>query len=92
MAQVEQVVLRRDPNDPPYATLRAHMIAARTAAGLTQEALAKQIGKPQSFIAKLERGERSIDVIEFVAIARVIGLDIKEVLTAVAADLKGASG
>jgi transcriptional regulator with XRE-family HTH domain len=37
--------------------------------------LAKKLGRPQSFIAKYEGGERRIDVIEFVAIARALGAD-----------------
>ncbi|MEO5567493.1 MAG: XRE family transcriptional regulator, partial [Gemmatimonadaceae bacterium] len=32
-------------------------------------------GRPQSFVAKYEGGERRIDVIEFIAIARALGAD-----------------
>jgi hypothetical protein len=35
----------------------------------------KSSGRPQSFIAKYEGGERRIDVIEFIAIARALGAD-----------------
>ena len=42
------------------------MIAARKAAGLTQHALARRLGRPQSFVAKYEGGERRLDVVEFV--------------------------
>jgi transcriptional regulator with XRE-family HTH domain len=85
MAQVQQVLLRRDPSGRPYVVLREHLIAARKAAGLSQQALAKLIGRPQSFVAKLERGERSIDVVELVAIGELIGLDLPETLAAIAA-------
>ncbi|WP_439364435.1 helix-turn-helix domain-containing protein [Bradyrhizobium sp. DASA03005] len=37
--------------------------------------MAKKLGRPQSFIAKYEGGERRIDVVEFVAIARALGVD-----------------
>ena len=46
---------------------------ARNKAGLTQQALAKRLAKPQSFIAKYEKGERRLDVVEFVTVARAIG-------------------
>jgi len=51
------------------------MISARNEAGLTQATLAKRLDRPQSFIAKYENGERRVDVLEFVAIARAIGVD-----------------
>ncbi|MGE4256636.1 MAG: helix-turn-helix domain-containing protein [Xanthobacteraceae bacterium] len=48
---------------------------ARRDAGLTQHDVAKRLKKPQSFVAKYEGGERRIDVVEFLAIARAIGAD-----------------
>jgi transcriptional regulator with XRE-family HTH domain len=51
------------------------MADARSQAGLTQQKLADRLRKPQSFVAKYEGGERRIDVIEFVTIARAIGTD-----------------
>ena len=50
------------------------MAGARKAAGLTH-ALADRLKKLQSFVAKYEGGERRLDVVEFVAIARAIGAD-----------------
>ena len=38
----------------------------RLRAGLTQEDLAERLGKPQSFVAKVETQERRLDLIEFV--------------------------
>jgi transcriptional regulator with XRE-family HTH domain len=51
------------------------LTAAREKAGLTQQQLADRLGKPQSFVAKYEGGERRIDVIEFLAIARALEFD-----------------
>jgi ribosome-binding protein aMBF1 (putative translation factor) len=48
---------------------------ARRDAGLTQTALAKKLRRPQSYVSKYERGDRRLDVIEFLEIARVIGFD-----------------
>ena len=57
------------------ATFCALMIAARKQAGLSQDALARRLKRPQSFVAKYEGGERRLDVIEFIAIIRAIGGD-----------------
>jgi len=51
------------------------MIDTRKRAGLTQHQLAKKIGRPQSFVAKYEGGERRIDVVEFLKIVRAMGAD-----------------
>lgn len=37
---------------------------ARQEAGLIQTEVAKKLGKPQSFVSKVERGERRLDVAE----------------------------
>jgi transcriptional regulator with XRE-family HTH domain len=58
-----------------YARLIDLLVAARKAAEVRQQALAKKLGKPQSFVAKYENGERRLDVIEFVAIAHALGAD-----------------
>lgn len=59
---------------PAYHALLEVLILARREGGLTQEALAKRLGKPQSFVAKVERGERRLDVIEFCAVARAMDM------------------
>lgn len=51
------------------------LVAVRQKSGVRQQALAKKLGRPQSFIAKYEGGERRIDVIEFISIARALGAD-----------------
>lgn len=63
-----------------YEIFRRCMIAARKEAKLTQATLAKSLRKPQSFVAKYENGERRLDVIEFLLVARVIGVDPCDIL------------
>jgi transcriptional regulator with XRE-family HTH domain len=58
-----------------YARLIDTLVAVRHSVGMRQQALAKKLGKPQSFIAKYEGRERRIDVVEFIAIARALGAD-----------------
>jgi transcriptional regulator with XRE-family HTH domain len=54
----------------------------RDRAGLTQQQLAKRLGRPQSFVAKYEGGERRLDIVEFLAISRTIGADPIQLLRA----------
>ena len=53
---------------------------ARKEKGITQAQLAEALGKPQSFIAKVESGERRLDVVEFVHLARLVEVDMSSVL------------
>lgn len=55
--------------------LRELLIEARDKANLTQDKLARRLGKPQSFVAKYEGGERRLDVVEFIVIARAMDAD-----------------
>ncbi len=48
---------------------------ARRASGLTQAQLAELVGKDQTYISILERGQRRVDVLEFVALARAMKAD-----------------
>ena len=63
-----------------YQRVIAALKQARKARGITQMQLAEALGRPQSFIAKSESGERRLDVVEFVHLARLVGLDVEDVL------------
>jgi transcriptional regulator with XRE-family HTH domain len=58
-----------------HVRLISLLTTAREKAGLTQQQLAERLGRPQSFVAKYEGGERRIDVIEFLAIAHALEFD-----------------
>jgi transcriptional regulator with XRE-family HTH domain len=58
-----------------HRALCALLRSARRKAGLNQTELALRLGKPQSYVAKYEGGERRLDVVEFLAVARAIGAD-----------------
>ena len=59
------------------------MIAVRKKTpGLTQQKLAEELGKHQSFVAKYERGDRRVDVTEFITICRALGTDPIRILKA----------
>lgn len=49
------------------------LISARKSAGLRQEDVAERLGKPQSFVSRVESGQRRLDILEFYALARALG-------------------
>jgi hypothetical protein len=54
--------------------------AKRGAAGLTQRQLAAKLKRSNSFVWKLEAGERQINVLEFMEIARTLGVKASRLL------------
>jgi ribosome-binding protein aMBF1 (putative translation factor) len=61
------------------------LVDARKSAGLGQDDLADRLKCHQSLVARLESGERRIDVVELVVLARAIGFDPVEILAIVEA-------
>ena len=57
--------IRKSTYSGEYACLRKRLAAIRTNAGLTQRHLAKLLNVPHSWVAKVESGERRIDLVEF---------------------------
>lgn len=64
----------------PADRLRRRLLEARRARGLRQSDLADRLGRPQSFVSNYERGERRLEVSEFIVIARVLGVDAAAVV------------
>lgn len=51
------------------------LIEARERAGMTQTDLANRLGEYQSFVARLESGQRRVDVVELIEVASILGFD-----------------
>lgn len=75
--------MTKEESDPRYIRLRRLLVERRVAAGLSQTQLASMLGKPQSYVSKVESGKRGIDVIEFVEYVGAIGVDPMRVLRVV---------
>ena len=58
-----------------YELLRTELKKARLNTGLFQKDLAKKLRKPQSYVSKVESGERNLDTIEFVNYCIALNLD-----------------
>ena len=54
------------------------LVDARTEAEMTQVELAKRIGWQQSDVSKVERGERRLDLVEFLVFAKALKIDAPE--------------
>lgn len=67
-----------------YAAFTDLLREERRKASLTQAKLAKKLRRPQSYVSKYERGDRRLDVIEFLEIARAVGFDPGEILNKLA--------
>ena len=56
------------------------LVEARKAAGVSQQELADELSRPQSFVSKVERCDRRLDIVEFAHICRLIGTDATSML------------
>lgn len=74
-------------HSPAYRALVDALVAERKAAGLTQQALADKLRRPQSFVAKTENRERRLDVVEFLEFTTALGCDPCNILHAIQAQL-----
>jgi cyanate lyase len=75
--------LSKSIHSPEQTKLRELLVAARKKAGLTQQEVADTLGRPQSFVAKYEGGERRLDVVEFLHVAEALGSDPARMVRAI---------
>jgi transcriptional regulator with XRE-family HTH domain len=57
------------------------IVRRRKASGMTQAELANRLGEYQSFVAKLESGQRRIDVVEFIKLGEILGFDAAKAIS-----------
>ena len=61
-----------------YKAIIQKLIDVRLRSGITQVQVAARLKKPQSYISKIERGERRMDVVELKHFLKVYKLSLKE--------------
>ena len=54
--------------------------AARLKAGMTQTPVGERLGQTQSFVAKIERGDRQLTALELRDICAILGVPVSAVL------------
>ena len=60
----------------------------RLKAGMTQAELSERLGRPQSFVSKVERGERRIDLVELRELCEQVGSNVSTVVSRGEHDLR----
>ena len=65
------VVMSKSVYSDDYKKLIERLKQARLDAGHSQQEDAGKLGKPQSYVSKVESGERRVDIIEVKALAKV---------------------
>lgn len=63
-----------------YQLLLQLLVTAMKKSGITQQQLAKKLGKNQSYISKYENAERRLDIIEVIAISKAINFNPVELM------------
>lgn len=61
-----------------YAVVLRLLRAARERSGITQVQLAKKLKLTQSFVSKIERGDRRLDIVQLRTICQTMGLSLSE--------------
>ncbi len=60
---------------PAYLKMREMLKAEREKAKLSPALVADKLGVNQTYVSKYEKGERRLDLIEFLEIAEAVGFD-----------------
>lgn len=67
-------------SSPDYRAAIEAIRTARVEKGISQRELARRLGKPPSFVNKIELLERRIDIVEFILVARALEIDAQMLL------------
>jgi transcriptional regulator with XRE-family HTH domain len=78
---------RKSAFDPRYIEIIDRLIARRHELDMTQTDLALAYGEDQSFISRVERRQRRVDVYEFVRLCRALKLNPGTVLEGIDPDV-----
>lgn len=70
-----------------YAVFANRLRASRLAAGLKQTELAARLGKPHSYISRIENRQIRVDIIELREICRALGISFREFINALEDEL-----
>ena len=73
--------MTRSLRTPGHQALMQVLVETRKTKGITQQELADRMDRPQSYIAKVETGERRLDVIEFIEWAESLDCQSTDILS-----------
>ncbi len=61
----------------PYAEVARAIVGLRVRLGLSQTAFAEKVGRPQSYVARLESGKSNVEVGTLLAFAKVFNMRLE---------------
>ena len=70
--------MNKKANKKEYLALTKTLYSLRLGAGLKQTDLADILDVPQSFVSKIETGERRLDLIELKVVVEAMGASLSE--------------
>lgn len=73
----------RSLRTPGHRAMMQVLTETRKSKRITQQDLADRLSRPQSYIAKVETGERRLDVVEFIEWASAIDSSPAELITTI---------
>jgi transcriptional regulator with XRE-family HTH domain len=73
-------------NSRRHKSLIDLLVKRREVIGMTQAELAARLGQYQSFVARLESGQRRIDVVEFLELSEILGFDAVQAIKTIKAN------
>jgi transcriptional regulator with XRE-family HTH domain len=84
--------MEKSTHTPEYKLVRSELRTIREGAGLSQRELASRLKVPHSWVAKVESGERRIDVVELCWLIRACGAHPPSALARIARKFVGRAG
>lgn len=67
--------MQKSTHSSEYAVVLETLRKMRKDAGMTQQELADALEREQSFVWRIEKGERRLDVVEFFWVCNALGVD-----------------
>ena len=71
--------MKKSIHSDEYGAVLKKLTQMREQAGLTQRDLAEKLDRENSFVWRIENGERRLDVVEFFWVCEALGQDAKAI-------------
>ncbi|HAS83752.1 MAG TPA: XRE family transcriptional regulator [Verrucomicrobia bacterium] len=76
--------MKKSIHSTEYEAICRKLLEMRRLAGMTQQQLADALAREQSFVWRIENGERRLDLLEFFWVCRALGQDARAVYSELA--------
>lgn len=73
--------MANSPSSERYRDLQKLIAEVRRSQDVTQVELAARLGKTQSYVSKIERGELRVDLIDLFEIAEALSVSLEGIIT-----------